>query len=135
MRFPLIPVLSLSLAFGLAQSSAALADGHESSTKTGYTVAALLAPCQEADNDARDGKAAEVECEQYMVGFVDALEAAGMIGGADSKICLPEQNIPAEMRWAFIRWVYQDFTARKQMMASEAAMGTLTTFFACEAAQ
>ena len=96
----------------------------------GYMAADLMAPCQEADNDARDGGPAETECEQYIMGFVEALDATGM-AGAGTEICPPEVNTADEVRWAYIRWIYGDFSARKAMPAAEAVMGTLKDEFAC----
>lgn len=79
---------------------------------SGYPAIELLEICQEADNDSRRlGAAAEVECEQYIVGFVDALVETGQTG-ADAGICLPEQNVADEVRWAFKRWVHASYTAR-----------------------
>ncbi|MDU8946733.1 Rap1a/Tai family immunity protein [Ovoidimarina sediminis] len=95
-----------------------------------YTAAELLSPCQEADNDARWGQAAEIECEQYIIGFVDALEATGAIG-AETDVCLPEQNIADEVRWAFMRWVHGDYSRRTGMMAAEALLVTMQEAFPC----
>ena len=95
-----------------------------------YTAGDLMAPCQEADSDARNGVFFETECEQYLVGFVDALAATGM-AGAGTEICPPEQNVADEVRWAYIRWIYGDFSARKAMPASDAVLATLKDSFAC----
>lgn len=95
-----------------------------------YTTAELLSPCQEADNDARWGQAAEIECEQYIIGYVDALEVTGAIG-SESGICLPEQNTADEVRWAFMRWVHQSYSERIKMMAANAVLETLKASFAC----
>jgi len=95
-----------------------------------YMAEELMSPCQEADNDARWGEAAETECEQYIIGFVDALKATGM-AGEGTKICPPELNTADEVRWAFLRWVHADYTARKKMPAADAMMGTLSEAFAC----
>ncbi len=110
----------------LMLSLPAFAESHGSS----YLASELMAPCQEADNDARGGAPAETECEQYIMGYVEALMATGM-AGAGTEICPPEQNTADEVRWAFIRWVYGDFGARRAMAASEAMMGTLKDNFAC----
>ncbi|MCY4303137.1 MAG: Rap1a/Tai family immunity protein [Aestuariivita sp.] len=96
-----------------------------------YTTAELLSPCQEADNDARWGQVAEIECEQYIIGYVDALEVNGDIGPGTS-ICLPEKNIPDEIRWAFMRWVHQSYSQRIKMMAGEAIIATLKETFPCD---
>ena len=95
-----------------------------------YTAAELLSPCQEADNDARWGQAAEVECEQYIIGYVDALEATGSVG-PDAGICLPDQNISDEVRWAFMRWVHGDYSNRTKILAAEAVLATLKDSFPC----
>lgn len=96
----------------------------------GYMAEELMSPCQEADNDARWGEAAETECEQYIVGFVDALIANG-IAGEGTKICPPAQNTADEVRWAFLRWVHGSYSARKKMTAADALMGTLAEVFPC----
>ncbi|MBN9670857.1 Rap1a/Tai family immunity protein [Roseibium aggregatum] len=127
MRFSLI-FLILS---GLLAVPAAAAPGSVLLIHSNYTAGELLSPCQEADNDARWGQAAEIECEQYIIGYIDALEATGAVGeGTD--ICLPAQNTPDEVRWAFMRWVHGAFTKRKAMMAAEALMETLKQDFPCK---
>ena len=95
-----------------------------------YSARELLSPCQEADNDARWGQAAEVECEQYIIGYVDALEATGGVG-PDAGICLPTQNKADEVRWAFMRWVHGNYSGRIDMLASEAMLATLKDAFPC----
>ncbi|PRY23236.1 hypothetical protein CLV78_105292 [Aliiruegeria haliotis] len=109
-------------AVGLA--TIASADSHMAPS---YTAKELLRPCFEADSDARDGVFAEVECEQYLVGFVDALAAVDALDG----ICLPEQNVADEVRWAYMRWVHGAYSARTQLPAAEAVMGALKESFAC----
>ena len=52
-----------------------------------YSVDDLLTPCMEGDNSARWGEVAELECEQYIVGFVDGLLATGSM---PQDVCLPE---------------------------------------------
>lgn len=95
-----------------------------------YTAGDLLSPCQEADNDARWGEAAEVECEQYIMGFVGALRQVG--AKADMGICAPEQNTADEVRWAFMRWVHASYSKRKAMPASEALLDALKENFPCQ---
>ena len=90
-----------------------------------------MSPCQEADNDARWGEAAETECEQYILGFVHALEISGEIG-KDAGICPPLQNTADEVRWAFMRWVHASFTERKAISAADALMATLKESFPCK---
>ena len=112
---------------------AALAAGQASavsSEQSGYSAKDLLSPCQEADNDARWGEAAETECEQYILGFVHALAASGGTGGS-SGICPPETNTADEVRWAFMRWVHGDYKARIDMSAADAMLGTLRDAFPC----
>ena len=118
---PLLAPLTFAAAF-VAQT--ALADSH--SGMTPYTAGDLLSPCQESDNDARWGEAAETECEQYLLGFVGALEAVGTEG-----ICTPEQNTADEVRWAFMRWVHGAYSARKAMPANEAVLEMLLSEFSC----
>ena len=81
-----------------------------------YTIVELLSPCVEADNDARGGAAAEIECEQYLEGFTDALAITGQLGKARG-ICLPTQNRADEVRWAFVRWVNQHYGRRSEPAA------------------
>lgn len=92
-----------------------------------YSATKLLAACTEADNDARWGEVAELECEQYIVGFVHALQAIG-----DTSFCPPAQNMPDEVRWAYMRWVHEDYGAHKDMTAGDALLQTLRDKFKCE---
>ncbi len=93
-----------------------------------YSADELLGPCRSADSDARElGQAAQVECEQYLLGFVDALAASGK-----DKACPPMVNTGAEVRWAFVRWVYGDFSNRRKMPAGEAVLKTLEESFPCK---
>ena len=119
-------LLITATAAALMLSAPAFAGSHTS----GYTAGELMTPCQEADSDARNGVFAEIECEQYLLGFVEALAVTGM-AGAGTEICPPEQNTADEVRWAFIRWIYEDFSARKAMPASDAVLGTMKDSFAC----
>lgn len=104
--------------------------GAQSFSGSGYTAGELLSPCQESDNDARWGAAAEAECEQYLIGFADALHEVGLTGPGQ-KICLPAQNTADEIRWAFMRWVHRDYGARTKMSASAALLATLQESFPC----
>ncbi len=94
-----------------------------------YTASELYNPCNESDNDARWGAAAEAECEQYLRGFTDALVLAGAVG-PDAGICLPEQNRDDEVRWAFMYWYNQHFEDRNKA-AAENLMATLKDRFPC----
>lgn len=97
-----------------------------------YPASALIAPCREADSDAREaGTGAQIECEQYVLGFIDALSAAGASGPGNAT-CPPTVNAGPEVRWAFMRWVYGDYTARSKMAAAEALMQTLKESFPCK---
>lgn len=116
---------SLALAGSLSFSPAmAMDDGSD------YSAADLLSPCQEADNDARWGEAAETECEQYVMGFVGALKVLG--AKETMGICAPEQNTADEVRWAFMRWVHESYSARTRMPANEAMLATLKEKFPCQ---
>ena len=117
-------LLSAAIVFGNA-ASAATFSGPD------YTAEKLLSPCQEADNDARWGEAAETECEQYMLGFVDALAEVGATG-ASAGICPPKVNTADEVRWAFMRWVHADFSKRRGMPAGDALIAMLREQFACK---
>ena len=92
-----------------------------------YSAVELLRACTEADNDARWGETAELECEQYVLGFVHALQELG-----DTTVCVPAQNTVREVRWAYMRWVHEDYGAHKDMTAGAALMGTLQDKFKCE---
>ncbi len=114
---------SLGLTFGAAAYA-------ESFTGSGYTAAELLSPCQEADNDARWGEAAETECEQYILGFVDAMMEVGALG-AQTGVCPPNVNTADEVRWAYMRWIHADYTTRRAMPAADALLQTLKSSFPC----
>ncbi len=102
----------------------------ESFTGSGYTAMALLSPCQESDNDARWGEAAETECEQYILGFVDAMKEVGAVG-EQTGVCPPNVNTADEVRWAYMRWVHADYSARRNMAAADALLQTLKSAFPC----
>lgn len=117
-------------AIGFAAIAATGPASAEGFTGSGYSASDLLATCQEADSDARNGIFAEIECEQYILGFVDALSEAGA-AGEGTAVCPPAVNTADEVRWGFTRWVYGDFSNRRAMSASSALMGTLKDDFAC----
>ena len=100
-------------------------------TGSGYAAVDLLSPCQEADNDARWGEYAETECEQYILGFVDAMREMGMTGKGQA-VCPPEVNTADEVRWAYMRWVHADYTGRRAMPAADALLATLKDAFPCK---
>lgn len=91
-----------------------------------YSGADLLSPCVEADNDARWGETAELECEQYINGFVAALAVMG-----NKESCPPKVNTPDEVRWAYMRWIHEDYKRRKQG-AGTALMAALKDKFPCK---
>ena len=119
--------LATLLIAGLGLAAIAMAPGASAADLSKYAVTDLMEPCIEADNDARWGAAAEAECEQYLRGFTDALILSG---AAEGKICLPEQNRDDEVRWAFMRWVHENFGDRNQP-AAKGLMATLEAKFPC----
>lgn len=96
----------------------------------GYRVIDLLAPCVEADNDARDGGPHETECEQYLQGFIDALSVTSE-PDTDYGICLPDTNVRDEIRWAFMRWAHGDYSARIKLPAGEGVMQAIQAEMGC----
>jgi len=94
-----------------------------------YSVADLLKPCIEGDNDSRWGEAAEAECEQYINGFTDAITEVGY-ATKENNICLPALNRADEIRWAFMRWAHQNYDDRG-MPASEGLLATLKATMTC----
>lgn len=95
-----------------------------------YRVSDLMSPCVEADNDSRWGAAAETECEQYIVGFTDALILTGQVG-VEATICLPQQNRADEIRWAFMRWVHEDYENHRAMPAADGLIEALKSKMPC----
>ncbi len=95
-----------------------------------YTIAELLHPCMEGDNDSRWGLFAETECEQYVTGFADAYI---MMGGAErDNVCLPATgNRADEIRWAFMKWAHQNFNERHKP-AADGLLAAIKSAFACE---
>ncbi len=95
-----------------------------------YTIAELLDPCMEGDNDSRWGLFAETECEQYVTGFADAYL---LMGGAErDNVCLPETgNRADEIRWAFMRWAHQNFKERHKP-AAEGLLAAIRSSFPCD---
>ncbi len=95
-----------------------------------YSVADLLKPCEEGDNDARWGESLEAQCEQFINGFAGAyllLTDDGKKGG----ICLPPPgNRPDEMRWAFVEWTYENFKKR-HIPAAEGLLAAIKSRFTC----
>lgn len=103
----------------------------QSANGTSYSALELLASCQLADSDSRNlGVVAEIECEQYVMGVVNTLQAVEM-AGTGTEICPPDLNTADEIRWAFTRWVHADYASRKTMSAAEALIAVLRESFAC----
>lgn len=121
-----VPMLVAVTGLALSATSA-MAGAH---TGEMYLAKDLMQTCVDADNDSRFGKELEIECEQYVTGFVQALEITGM-AGSGTEICPPEVNMPDEVRWAFTSWVHGDYTQRTQMTAADALLATLKDKFPC----
>ena len=96
-----------------------------------YTVGQLLKPCEEGDNDARWGAEQEANCEQFINGFTAAIILISDV--THSKvICLPPSgNRPDEVRWAFMRWVYQNYD-RIDQPAAVGLMAAIKSSFPCK---
>ena len=96
-----------------------------------YTVAQLLKPCVEGDNDARWGAEKEAECEQFIGGFTDTYLLLTN-SGRDKGVCLPSPgNRRDEVRWAFMKWAYQNFD-RRYIPAVEGLSDTVKVHFPCQ---
>ena len=120
---PALAAALLSAALLAAGGSAGAQDARS------YSANQLLDPCRAADSDARElGQAAQTECEQYLLGFVDALATSG----TEKAACPPKVNTGPEVRWAFVRWVYGDFSKRRSMTAGEAVLESLRESFPCK---
>jgi hypothetical protein len=95
-----------------------------------YSVADLLKPCQEGDNDARWGESLEAKCEQFINGFAGAYLLL-TDGGKKAGVCLPPPgNRPDEMRWAFVKWTYDNYKKR-HMPAAEGLLAAIKSHFSC----
>ena len=88
----------------------------------------LLLPCQEADNDPRDGFLAELECLTFIRGFVTAVT----LTEGDARFCFPEANRDDQIRRAYVRWVHKSFSKRGNMPVGTALLAALDEHFACE---
>ena len=112
----------------IAALAACLLVASQPTTASAYGAEELLAACTEGDNAARRwGEMAELECEQYVMGFVHGLKFAG-----DTTVCAPEQNTADEVRWGFMRWVHESYGSRIRMEAGEALLGSLKEKFPCK---
>lgn len=95
-----------------------------------YSVADLLKPCEEGDNDARWGADLEASCEQFINGFTSAYLHLTE-GGEPEGVCLPPPgNRPDEVRWAFMEWAYENFH-RRNMPAVEGLLAAIKQHFPC----
>lgn len=103
---------------------------HAADDTSDYTIAELLDPCMEGDNDSRWGLFAETECEQYVIGFADAYV---LMGSAErDKVCLPPTgNRADEIRWAFMKWAHQNFNERDKP-AADGLLAAIRSAFACD---
>ncbi len=87
----------------------------------------LLGPCQDADNDARDGFLPELECIGFIAGFVAALEVSD-----GPPLCLPDTNREDRIRRAYVRWVHASFSKRAKLPVGVALKAALDESFGCE---
>ena len=95
-----------------------------------YTVAQLLEPCMEGDNDSRWGAAAEAECEQYILGFTDAYVLTN--ARKQDNVCLPpEGNRADEIRWVFMKWAHENYDER-ELPAAHGLLEAIKSQFACK---
>ncbi len=108
----------------------ALASPVQSAELGKYSVADLMQTCEEGDNDARWSSELEVNCEQFIDGFTGAYLLLTN-NGISQSVCLPAPgNRSDEMRWAFVKWAYDNFD-RRHMPAAEGLMETVKIHFPC----
>ena len=118
------------LAVALLAVAALLSPQPVYSQLSDYTVAQLLEPCMEGDNDSRWGAAAEAECEQYILGFTDAYVLTN--ASKQDNVCLPpEGNRADEIRWVFMKWAHENYDQR-DMPAALGLLEAIKSKFACE---
>ena len=111
-------------------AAAAFATPNVAQAELDYSIADLLLPCKEGDNDARDGIIPETECEQYIAGFTDLYFRSGL--AKSDNICLPPAgNRDDEVRWAFMRWAHDNFGERGKP-AVDGLLRTLKEYFSCK---
>ena len=128
----LAALLSLCLVGGLSTAAVSQAESAAKSfTHDRYPAEELLQTCQQADNDSRRGAQLEIECEQYLIGYLDALKEVGHFDGKENG-CPPTVNTPDEARWAFMRWVHKDYSQRSGMPTADAVLAMLPDMFPCE---
>lgn len=119
-----------SLAVALLAVAALLSPQPVYSQLSDYTVAQLLEPCMEGDNDSRWGAAAEAECEQYILGFTDAYVLTN--ARKQDNVCLPpEGNRADEIRWVFMKWAHENYDQR-DMPAALGLLEAIKSKFACK---
>lgn len=119
-----------SLAIALLTVAVMLAPHSVWSQVSEYTVAQLLEPCMEGDNDSRWGAAAEAECEQYIMGFADAYVLTD--ASKQDKVCLPPvDNRADEIRWVFMKWVHDNYDMR-DLPAAQGLLEAIKSKFACQ---
>lgn len=119
-----------SLAVALLAVAAMFSPQPVYSQLSGYTVAQLLEPCMEGDNDSRWGVAAELECEQYILGFTDAYVLTN--ARKQDNVCLPpEGNRADEIRWVFMKWAHDNYDQR-DMPAALGLLEAIKSKFACD---
>jgi len=95
-----------------------------------YSVADLMQTCEEGDNDARWSSELEATCEQFIDGFTGAYLLL-TDDGKSQAVCLPPPgNRSDEMRWAFVKWAYDNFD-RRHMSAAEGLLEMVKTKFPC----
>ncbi len=125
-------LLSLCLVGGLFSAAAGQAESAgKSFSGAGYPAEDLLQTCQQADNDSRRGTQLEIECEQYLIGYLDALKEVGHFDSKDHG-CPPTVNTPDEARWAFMRWIHMDYSQRSKMPTADAVLAMLPDMFPCQ---
>ncbi len=108
----------------------ALASPVQSTELGKYSVADLMQTCEEGDNDARWSSELEVNCEQFIDGFTGAYLLLTNNGKSQS-VCLPAPgNRSDEMRWAFVKWAYDNFD-RRHMPAAEGLLEMVKIHFPC----
>ncbi len=108
----------------------ALASPVQSAELGKYSVADLMQTCEEGDNDARWSSELEATCEQFIDGFTGAYLLL-TDDGKSQAVCLPPPgNRSDEMRWAFVKWAYDNFD-RRHMSAAEGLLEMVKTKFPC----
>jgi len=126
-------IVASLLSLALASQAWGQAAQHTAKSFTGmdYPARELLQTCQQADNDSRRGTQLEIECEQYVIGFLDALQEVGYLGDP-GKGCPPTVNTADEARWAFVRWVHMKYSERSKIPAADAMLAMLPDMFPCQ---